>query len=128
MRLILMCLMLTFVTAQAADKLPIAKGGKSDYAIVVRQDASPSEKRGANEIQKFVEEMSGAKLPIVTEDQPAKEHEIVVGIGSRAAEAKLQPDVKSLGNDGFVLNTRGQKLFILGSPVRGTMYGCSEVL
>ena len=57
---VLVCL----AVAANAQQLTLASGGKSDYKIVVGQNASPSEKHAAGELQMFLEQISGAKLPI----------------------------------------------------------------
>jgi len=48
--------------AAAAAQLTIAADGKSDYAIVVPTQQSPAVKLAADEIQKYVEQMTGVKL------------------------------------------------------------------
>jgi len=47
--------------AASAAELVISDQGQSDYTLVVASDASPSEKHGAEELQMFLEEISGAK-------------------------------------------------------------------
>ncbi len=49
----------------AKKPLALVKQGKSTYSICVSEAASPSERRGAEELQRFVAEMSGARLPII---------------------------------------------------------------
>jgi hypothetical protein len=68
------CLLLGAVWAlsAAAQPLKLVQEGKSTYSIVISTDASPSEKHGAQELQKFLEEMSGARLPVVTDAQAAR--------------------------------------------------------
>src|SRR5437762_9123374 len=85
---------------RGAESIQLVKGGQSAYAIVVRENASPSEKRGAKEIQTFVKQMSGAELPIKSEVAAPQENEIVVGVGKRAAEARVAPDMKARGDEG----------------------------
>ncbi len=59
-------LCLTLPLAAAPAKLVLADGGKSTYSICISRDASPSERRGAEELQRFLEDLSGAKLPVVS--------------------------------------------------------------
>ncbi|PYK96453.1 MAG: hypothetical protein DME19_19655 [Verrucomicrobia bacterium] len=44
--------------------------GKSRYRIVVSAVAIPSERYAAEELQRYLERMSGARLPIVTDAEP----------------------------------------------------------
>src|SRR5262249_25335652 len=89
--------------------------------------ASPSEKRGARELQSHLRRISGAEVPVRDDRGALPERAILVG-RSRHTDAlglKLDP---ALGPEGFLLVTVGDRLAILGSPVRGTMYGCSALL
>ncbi|HEX8524227.1 MAG TPA: DUF4838 domain-containing protein [Tepidisphaeraceae bacterium] len=112
----------------SAGPLELVKDGKTPFHLVLPKDASDSQKYGADELKKHIKEMTGAELKIVTDDQPAQPHEIVIGSNRRSNELGLKPDLKSLGTDGFTLKTTGNKIFIVGSPVRGSMYGCFELL
>ena len=110
--------------ASASDKTPLlVDNGKSEYSIITGEEASPAEKRAAGELQRFMEEMSGARLPILTPDGPVRGRSIFVG-GSAALRAR-KPGVvfESLGPEGYVLKTLGPDLVIAGGRPRGTMYG-----
>ena len=87
MRIALIIMFMAASWAYADGQQTIVANGRSGYRIVLRKDASPSEKRGADEIQMHIEHMSRVKLPIVTEDQAPREKEIVVGIGQRSNSA-----------------------------------------
>jgi hypothetical protein len=119
--LFLLCLILAGTASTAP--LTIADRGKSTYSICVSAQASPSERRGAGELQKFLEEMSGAKLPVVTDSAACGRDAILVG-RSRATDA-MKPGIRweHLGAEGFVLKTWGRRLVIAGGRERGTMYG-----
>jgi len=116
------------VTHTASGALTLAQGGHSKYTIVLAPDASPSEQRAANELQNFIAEMTGAKLPISSDAASAGEYAIL--LGQSAALTKLQPrmDFASLGREGYVLKTAGNTLIIAGSRERGTMYGVYGLL
>jgi hypothetical protein len=110
--------------ASASGKTPLlVDNGRSEYSIVTGQEASPAEKRAAGELQRFLEEISGARLPIVTADRPVRGKSILVG--DSAALRARQPGVAfdSLGPEGYVLKTLGSDLVIGGGRPRGTMYG-----
>jgi hypothetical protein len=111
-----------------AGDLVLADGGQSAYAIVVADDASPSTKHGAEELQKYLEEMTGAKLPIVSDKQPAAEKEIILGDNARFKALNTGIDVASLGKEGYVIRTVGDRLVIVGGALRGNMYGVYGLL
>jgi hypothetical protein len=109
--------------AFAAEPLTLVEGGKSTYSICLSSQASPSEKRGAEELRKFLFEMSGAQLPIVADSGKLKGDLILVGRGKLTDKMKLRIDFARLGEEGFALKTSGRRLVIAGGRLRGTMYG-----
>lgn len=117
-------------SACAADEPALVYDGASAYVIVVAAAAAPPERRGAEELRDALRAMSGAELPIVAaaEGQPLPEHALVVGAGGPARALGVAPDLARLGPEGFVLKTVGPRLVIAGSPVRGTLYGCTTLL
>jgi len=52
--------------AAAADGIVFVQDGTPKASIVVPEAASPTERFAADEIQRYIEKMSGAKLPIVS--------------------------------------------------------------
>ena len=117
--------------AQDPAPLVVAVRGAPAKCVIVRPAvaASPSQVYAAEELQKFVAQLTGVTLAVQTDDQPFPEHAVILG-NTKYTEALLgQPaDLKALGDDGFRLVTRKGHLLILGGPVRGTLYGVYEVL
>ena len=74
----------------AAKPLVLAKQGKSAYSIVISESASPSEQRAAGELQRFIEEMSGARLPIVTDAEETGRQHGTGGPEQRPRQARLE--------------------------------------
>ena len=111
-------------TLGATEKpLILADGGKTSYRIVKAVDASPSEARGAAELQFFLKEITGASFPVVTDaDSPTGK---LILLGQNKLTARLRPPVlfDKLGTEGFVLRTSGSNLVIADGRQRGTMYG-----
>ena len=112
----------------AAQELVLAENGKSAYRIVVAEDASPSTRHGAEELQTFLEQMTGAKLPVVADTQPATEREIILGDSKHLRALSIRFDFDELGNEGYVIRTVGDHLVIAGGPLRGNMYGVYGLL
>ncbi len=119
---------LLFAASARGGELVLAEGGRSAFKIVVADDASPSTKHAAGELQSFLEQMTGAKLPIVSDKEPAGEHEIVLGKNARLAALQAAIDFGALGREGYVLRTAGPHLIIAGGAQRGTMYGVYGLL
>ena len=111
-----------------AGELLIAQGGQSAYRIVLADKASPSTRHAAEELQKFLGEIAGATLPIVSDGQPPAAKEIVLGQSARLAQLGIDVNFKELGHEGYVIRTVGDRLVIAGGALRGTMYGVYGLL
>ena len=105
--LLLAVALLLSPTASSAGELLLADGGRSAYQIVVADDASPSTRHGAEELQTFLEQISGAKLPIVSDRQPQGTQEIILGDNAHLRTLGLSLDLPPLGPEGYVIRTVG---------------------
>ena len=99
----------------------ISQNRDSDYSIILRRNASPSEKTAMKELKKYLFQISGAMLPHYTEGYSEAAHEIVLGYTSRGGYT--EEDIRELGEEGFLIKNEAEKIFILGSSVRGVLYG-----
>ncbi len=114
------CLLCASAISCLAANLRLVENGKSNYSIVIAPTASQSERHGAEELQKFLEEMSGARLPITAEP---RRRMVLVGNSPVLENLKLRIPFADLGPEGFALKTSGQHLVIAGGRLRGSMYG-----
>lgn len=74
-------------------------------------------------MRKYLYKISGADMEIIPDTEADREHEIVIGKTNRCS-----CDISELGDDGFIIKTEGEKLFIEGSAVRGALYGVYSFL
>lgn len=109
-----------FALCAPGANLTLTRDGKSGYTIVIAADASPSERHAAEELQSFLEQISGARLPISTETRPKM---VLVGNSAALQALHLKIPFRDLGPEGFILKTAGQHLAIAGGRLRGSMYG-----
>jgi hypothetical protein len=120
---------LLLIAAQGAHAaLTLVDHGKSSYKIVIPAKAIPSEHYAAEELQRYLEKISGAKLPIILDTESVTSHEILLGDNARLGKLKWKMDADKLGVDGFTLHTEGKHLVIAGSKPRGTLYGVYALL
>lgn len=119
-RMLIGSALLIAVSSHAGPTL--VKNGVSSYEIVLPPDAIAAEKYAAEELQNYLEKISGARLPIHT--NPTANRRVIL-LGARADFAKLgfKFDPKELGTDGFALRTVGTRLVIAGGRPRGTLNG-----
>jgi hypothetical protein len=106
---------LFFAAVCAGAQVTLVREGKSEHRICVAADAAPGERWAAEELQRFVEEMAGARLAVET---------CAEGVGPRIA---LNGDAR-LGAEEFRLRTVGRDIIIEGGRPRGVMYGVYELL
>lgn len=115
--LCIVALLLPFALSAAAQRLTIVRNGKSDYAILLAPGATPAMRHGAQELQRFLQEMSGAVLPVI-EMEPGH-------APSRAIIIRTDP---ALSEEELTIRTRGNSIEIAGGGKRGAMYGCYALL
>ena len=132
-------LLLPWVKLQAmgAEAL-LAKGGRAEAVIVVGRDASSFDRWVAKELQRYVQQLSGAQLPILGSDKvPAQKPLIVLGGPgcnplAGAAQKRQLVHFADLKPDGFVLKrTELEGVPVLlagGNDETGTMYAVYELL
>ena len=112
-----------YVEPVVTEWLILIKNGSSRYAIIRGADASQSEVTAANELQNYLEQISGVTLPIETDAVLPSEYEIIVGKTNREGADTFTVDREDLGDEGFRLFVAGKKLVIAGGELRGTLYG-----
>jgi hypothetical protein len=118
--------LMTAWTAQA--DLILVNRGKSRYKIVIPVAATLAERHAAEELQLYLQRMSGARLPIVSDTEPAAFREILLGDNLHLRRIRRKIDLEKLGPDGFVLRTEHNQLIIAGGRPRGTLNGVYTLL
>ena len=109
-----------------ADTLTLVADGVTDYVIVRGENAYISEVTASTELQSYIKQISGVEIPIVTDSAEPVEKELVVGKTNRETDGEFDRD--ELGDDGFVIKTVGEKLYLVGGEQRGTLYAVYEFL
>lgn len=81
------------------------------YTIVYSDKEIDSVEQAANDLSKYIEQSLGIVLPVVTDETPANEYEILVGKTNR-----FDIDLTSLDADTkFICTVKGNKLVIIGT-------------
>ncbi len=122
----------------SAPECFLAKKGRPETVIVIGKDSGAFYRWVAGEVQRYVCELSGAELPIVTADAlPTRRPLIVLGgpksnpLAARAEQTQLV-HFAGLKPDGFVLKTiqlQGVPALVVGgNDEASTMYAAYELL
>lgn len=107
----------------APSGVVLVENGRSRHTIVIPRDAIAAERRAAEELQQFLEQISGARLPVVTDAQTPRGPLILLGRSRLLDRLRLRVPFEQLGAEGFLLKTAGRHLVIAGGRPRGTLYG-----
>lgn len=105
----------------AGETLTLAENGRSGYVIVCGKPEGDPEHTAAERLQCYLQQICGVKLPVVPDETPAVDTEILVGRTNR------ENGVITLGRTGFTDETAcyftaGKRLVIAGGEKRGTLY------
>jgi len=110
--------LLLLAGAVSAQAITLVENGQSRYRIVIPANAIASERYAAEELQRYIEKISGAKLPIVTATDKPTDYEIRLGDNTQAPRSA----------DAFTICTGRNRLVIAGGRPRGTLYGVYALL
>ena len=110
------------------QQIVLAENQVTRYRILLPSSASASERKAAETLQRYLLEISGAALPIISADQDTSRYEIVLGQNDRLDELGLKIDFNALGPDGFKIKTDSMRVIIAGGNDKGTLYGVYSFL
>lgn len=101
----------------------LVKDSESDFVIVTQNEPDECIQTASEELQTYIERISGAKLDIVSESELAKAEGAIILGQTAIGDALTQTDYSQIGEDGFLLYSDGENFLIRGEDSRGTLYG-----
>ncbi len=119
--------------ASSACALEIVSGGQSAFTIVMPDEPTPTAQMAAQELQSYLQRVTGAELPLVAEADAPDGACIYVGPCRAAIAAGLVPEER----EAYAIRHLGDDLLIvgedtaedpLGTARTGTLYGVYELL
>lgn len=112
----------TLAGQAAAAPLTLSTDDQTAYQIVVDPQATRAEKHAAEELARFLKQVTGANFPIVQTRRVEFDPSIIVGPGTAARRVAPDVDFEDLRPDGTVIETRSPHLVLAGDRPRGTLY------
>ena len=109
----------------------IVENGASDYKIVISKKYTEAVYFAATEMQSFIDQATGVKLPITLDTAAVlNEDSRFISIGQTTVLEEIDGDVdySALKEDGFIVRTKWDCLFINGACDRATLYGVYDYL
>lgn len=123
--LIAVLLAVSAVVASAQDALKLVENGKACAELVIGGSAKPPERFAAEELSKWVEKITGAKLPVVEKALGAK---VKVYLSTRHL-GKFAQDAEWIADtDGFAVRRLGSDVYVTAKRPRGVLYGAYTLL
>ena len=125
---------------EAANESWLARNGNSEAAIIIGPQSGEFTQWVAGELQRYIRQLSGAELPILTSDEISRAGgKAVLLLGNSennpiiAASEKTRPlNFDTLKPDGFVLQSveleGSPALVVGGKDEAGTMYAAYDLL
>jgi len=98
----------------------IAENSHSDYKILIIANADSLTQRAAQELQNYIFKVSDAKLKIVNELSQADKF-ITIG-RDFIVDSSLISKLDTIKEDGFVIETAGNNIFISGNNGKSNLY------
>ncbi len=120
-------LMLSMAGAGAAE-VNLIDAGKSPYVIVTPARPAPPEEFAAAELQRYLQRMTGVRLPVVPETRWKGEPCLCVGRTGSALKSGRIPKPRYEDDDAFDVSVQARNVYIAGTNPRGTLSGAYRLL
>ncbi len=102
-----------------AQDITLVSNRSSTYKIVIPAEPTALEQKSATVLQKYISQVTGAQLPVVSGDAAAGIAAIYLGHTGKGDQ--LHPN--KLPVETYLLQTEGKNLIIMGGSGQGLMYG-----
>ncbi|HUT91180.1 MAG TPA: DUF4838 domain-containing protein [Thermoguttaceae bacterium] len=102
--------------------------GEARATIVLPEKPDGLETYAANELAKYAERITGAKLPIVREPEQPTGYAVRLGRTQKAESAGFTLTEAKLGRDGYAARADEHGLVVVGRCPLGTLFGTYDVI
>ena len=116
-----------WLVAGSTLALTVAERGETQLRLVLSGAAIPSERTAAEELSSYLERVTSARFPIVSEGQ-VEDDGPAIWVGPTERSRRLGIDEKRLGPEEWRIRTDGEHLVLVGGRPRGTLYAVYRFL
>jgi len=105
------------------SEMTIAADGKSDFRILLSKNPTTQDQKAAADLQTWLLQMTGAKLPVVNESRELKVYSRLISIGHTQLLKKsgLAAITEDLKDEGYGIDQKGDNLLLWGGLTRGVI-------
>lgn len=116
---ILILIIILLSVSAFAKAFTVTEKGRAIASVIISQNATKTEKYAANELVKYIKDISGAELKIST--SPAKNNNIFIG-RSETADKLAKCNFSEFTADTVVIKCDGNRLILTGGSPNGILY------
>lgn len=111
-----------------APELTLSVAGETDYLIIIPETGTTSEKKAAEDLAHWLQTMTGATFPVVTDayakasqkgTESAVEKAISIGCTEQLQQVQATTAEKDFADEGYGIAVEGSSLFLWGGRTRG---------
>ena len=108
----------------------MAEKGQSSYSIVISGEATTQDQKAADELQHWIQLMTGAELPILSGGDQVRDRSRIISIGltKDLLAANLAVVKEDLGDEGYGIAVQHKKIFLWGGRSRGIINAVIAIL
>ena len=120
----LFLLLILSLISSVASAFQVSQASRPLAEIVLPAKSHQTVRYAAEELQRWIAEITGATLPLVEKQDPSKQ-QIVLAL----KPAQFAEDVKKLtGNDGYAVRKKGKTLYLIASCPKGILNAVYKML
>lgn len=112
-----------YIAPEIITEMFIVKNGESDFVIATEENPDECIVTASEELQTYIEKVSGARLNIVSENEITSEDKAILLGNTEIGKSIKEIDTSAIKEDGFRFFADGTHLLIAGEDSRGTLYG-----
>lgn len=112
-----------YIAPEIITEMFIVKNGESDFVIATEENPDDCIVTASEELQTYIEKVSGARLNIVSENEITSEDKAILLGNTEIGKSIKEIDTSAIKEDGFRFFADGTHLLIAGEDSRGTLYG-----